>query len=112
MKWYAQYLFSAQNKMFVAYHYRPLSLHSPRNGYHPGYGQRIMDMNEEAAWTIEDREGNAMTINGILFSAYYKARALDSRIVDIMEVTPSVMDLRAEDGTIINTIRKATTRTG
>jgi hypothetical protein len=71
-----------------------------------------MEMNQEAAWIIEDRDGNAMTIIGSLFSAYYKARALDSRIVDIREVTPSVMDLRMEDGTTVNTIRKAGARIG
>ena len=69
-------------------------------------------MNEEAAWTIEDRDGNAMTIDGSLFSAYYKARALDPEIVDIREVTPSVMELRSEEGTAVNTIRKATARIG
>ena len=71
-----------------------------------------MDLNEEATWIIEDREGNALTINGSLFSAYYKARALDSKIVDIKEVTPSVMDLRLEDGTTINTIRRTSGRKG
>ena len=87
-----------------------LSFISPRNGYHPGHSHLFMDMNEEGPWIVEDREGNALTINGSLFSAYYKARALDSKIVDIREVTPSVMDLRLEDGTTINTIRRMTTR--
>ena len=71
-----------------------------------------MDMNEEAAWIIEDRDGNAMTINGSLFSAYYKARALDPEIMDIRQVTPSVMELRSEEGTTVNTIRRTTARSG
>ena len=70
-----------------------------------------MEMDEVAEWVIEDREGNSLTVRGSLFQAYYKARALDSRISDFREVTPSLMDLRTVDGTTINTIRRATGQT-
>ncbi len=67
-----------------------------------------MDWAELATWKIMDRGGKWLTVDGSLFTAYCKAKALVRRVAGMWKVTPSEYDLVNKRGMIINTIRKIT----